>query len=146
VKTSYGAREVEALLPHRGHALFVREAEVEGSTVRGTCDWDAAHPHLQGHFPDYPIVPGVFLVEAAAQLAGVLIAAGNPGQPGVGLLAGVRRTLVHSPVAPGDTVTYELDVRANPGGIFDIKGVGRFADGSKAISLDLIIAVRVPTN
>lgn len=143
---AFSAEQVAGLLPHRGHALFVASAEVDGDTVRGECVWQREHPHLDGHFPQMPIVPGVFLIEAGAQLAGVLIAARHPGERGLGMLAGVRRTLVHRPVLPGDRIHFELDVRANPGGMFDAKGTGRFADGGKAVTLDLMVAVRAPAD
>mgnify|MGYP001606289747 CR=1 FL=1 len=65
------------LLPHRDHALFLLDAVVEGPHVTGTACWADSHPHLTGHFPGLPIVPGVFLIEAAAQLGGTASPAGG---------------------------------------------------------------------
>lgn len=133
---------IEKLLPHRGHALFVSRAQVQGHAVLSECCWGPGHPHLAGHFPDYAIVPGIFLIEAAAQTAGIAIAAENAGASGLGMLAAVRRALIHHPVHPGERITFELNVGGNTGNMYDVKGIGRFQDGRKAATMELVIAVR----
>ncbi|MFO3795766.1 MAG: 3-hydroxyacyl-ACP dehydratase FabZ family protein [Anaerolineales bacterium] len=130
-------------LPHRGHALFIQEATVEGNRVTGSTSWSAEHPIMQGHFPGQPIVPGVFLIEAAAQLAGVGITCENPGTAGLGMLASVRRALIHRPLLADEEVKYTLQFNANGNGMFSISGIG-WTSNSKVITVDLSIAVRVP--
>ncbi|WP_211440663.1 3-hydroxyacyl-ACP dehydratase FabZ family protein [Collimonas humicola] len=138
---SFDRAEIEALLPHRSHALFIADAVVDGAQVSGHAGWEVSHPHLSGHFPGNPIVPGVFLIEAGAQLAGVWIAAGNRQQAGLGMLAGVKRVLIHKPVVPGDRLSFELTVSHVSANFFDAAGVAVFADGAKAITLRITIAV-----
>jgi len=108
---SYGKKAIEDLLPHRGEALFLDDAVVEGSHVSTHATWTDSHPHLAGHFPGLPIVPGVFLIEAAAQSAGVLLASLGDGAARLGLLSGVRKSLIHRPVRPGERICFELDVK-----------------------------------
>lgn len=137
-----GAEAIESLIPHRGAALFVREATLEGEFVHGEVAWDAQHPVLQGHFPGQPIVPGVFLVEAAAQLAGVWIASTYPQTPGLGMLAGIRKVLVHSPLLAEQPVRFSLKVNGSAGGLFSVSGVGSGDQGQKVVTLDLLIVVK----
>lgn len=138
-------------LPHRGDALFVQSAEVEGSRVRGVARWSVRHPVLQGHFPEQAIVPGVFLIEAAAQLGGVWIARSHDGQQGLGVLASVRKALVHRLVMPDEFVHYDLQVAAAGERFFSVRGhacgaaseaEGRDAGDDKVLTIDLLIAVR----
>lgn len=138
-------------LPHRGDALFVQSAEVEGSSIRGEACWSAQHPVLQGHFPGQAIVPGVFLIEAAAQLGGVWIARSHAGRQGLGVLASVRKALVHRLVMPDERVRYELQLAAAGERFFSVRGhafgsataaEGAEAPDAKVLTIDLLIAVR----
>jgi len=138
-------------LPHRGDALFVQSAEVEGTSIRGEACWSALHPVLQGHFPRQAIVPGVFLIEAAAQLGGVWIARSHKGRQGLGVLASVRKALVHRIVMPDERVRYELQLAAAGERFFSVRGHaygsataadGRDAGDGKVLTIDLLIAVR----
>ena len=134
--------ELERFIPHKGHAFFLCDAEVEGWSVRGTASWVATHPHLQGHFPGMPIVPGVYLVEAAAQLAGVAIhcAAGDSRPAEIGVLAGVRKSSFHRFVVPGQRVQFDLQVKAVPASaMYMASGTGH-VDGAKVLTVDLTIA------
>ncbi len=136
------AEAVRGFLPHRGHALFVEGACVDGESIKGDVVWAADHPVLQGHFPGLPIVPGVFLIEAAAQLGGVWIASTHRDKTGLGMLASVRRALVHQPLPAGTGIRYALKVAASGASFFSVSGVGSLADGQKVVTLDLVIAVR----
>lgn len=140
-----GRTEIEALLPHRGAALFVEEAEVDGRRVVGTARWPAEHPHLGGHFPGFPIVPGVFLIEAAAQLGGIALAASSdapaPGER-LGMLAAVRRALLHRPIYPGEAVRYSLELSPVPrGAMCLVSGTASAENGDKVLTVELGIAV-----
>ena len=141
----------EDCLPHRGHALFVQQAVVAGASIRGEACWSADHPVLQGHFPGQAIVPGVFLIEAAAQLGGIWIARSHAGRQGLGVLASVRKALVHRLVLPQERVRYELQVAAAGDRFFSVRGQafgaattpdGGDAGDGKVLTVDLLIAVR----
>jgi beta-hydroxyacyl-ACP dehydratase FabZ len=66
--------EIRAILPHRYPFLLVdRIVELEADRVVGIKNVTANEPFFQGHFPDFPVMPGVLIVEAMAQTAGVLV-------------------------------------------------------------------------
>jgi 3-hydroxyacyl-[acyl-carrier-protein] dehydratase len=165
--THWGKREIEACLPHRDAALFISEAWLDeraasevapGRDVSGggIARWQADHAVLRGHFPELPIVPAVFLIEAAAQIAGVLmvqVARGirartvdlavplpRSGPSPLGMLSGLRKVLVHRPVQPLHDVRYELQLRPAGAGHHLVFGTGT-ADGHKVITLELMINV-----
>jgi 3-hydroxyacyl-[acyl-carrier-protein] dehydratase len=152
------AADIHRLLPHRGAALFIEEAwlhapEGDGQAAgAGRAAWHAAHPVLQGHFPGLSIVPGIFLVEAVAQLAGVLLAAAarrsaagtQAPSTRVGVLSAVRKSLIHCPVRPGERVDLDVLARSKGAGFFQVEGHGR-VDGRKAATVEVVIGVVDPS-
>jgi 3-hydroxyacyl-[acyl-carrier-protein] dehydratase len=90
------------LIPHRPPFLWVdRVIELEpGSRCVAVKFIDPAEPFFAGHFPDHAILPGVFLIEAAAQAAGVMMGASVPPSSGERLLAAVNRFKFLKPVHP----------------------------------------------
>lgn len=140
--------QIEDLIPHRGWALFVESACIDGLTVQGTARWDPAHPHLAGHFPGFPIVPGIFLIEAFAQLAGTaLVCNGLASANQVGMLTGVKRVVIHRPVLPDERVYYALTITHGADGRFFVAaGLGRNERQEKVITVDATIAIVDPSS
>lgn len=105
--------EIEGLIPHRPPFLWIDRVEELEPGVRCVAVKfvDPENPIFAGHFPDKPILPGVFLIEAVAQTAGVMLgsamqaAAGSKG--GVALLAAVNRFKFLKPVTPGQELRVE---------------------------------------
>lgn len=105
--------EIRAILPHRYPFLLVdRISELEaGRRVVGIKNVTANEPFFQGHFPDRPIMPGVLIIEAMAQVGGVLAFKSVPptGHPVV-YLTGVDKARFRKPVVPGDQLRFEVEV------------------------------------
>jgi beta-hydroxyacyl-ACP dehydratase FabZ len=105
--------DILKLLPHRYPFLLVdriREWE-SGQRIVGIKNVTVNEPFFQGHFPGRPIMPGVLILEAMAQVGGVLAFKSAPatGKPVV-YLTGVDQAKFRRPVIPGDQLRFEIDV------------------------------------
>lgn len=103
LKTTFTLEEIQALLPHRyPFALVDRILEyVPGERAVGLKNVTFNEPHFQGHFPGRPIMPGVLIVEAMAQVGGVVLTQ-MPGVEGLCMFAGIDKVRFRRPVVPGD--------------------------------------------
>jgi 3-hydroxyacyl-[acyl-carrier-protein] dehydratase len=101
VKTTYAAEEIHALLPHRyPFALVDRITEyIPGKRATGLKNVSFNEPHFQGHFPGRPIMPGVLIVEAMAQVGGVVLSQ-IPGVNGLCVFAGIDKVRFRRPWRP----------------------------------------------
>jgi len=96
--------DIENVIPHRAPFLWIdRVEELEPGVRCAAVKWiDPEEPALRGHFPARPILPGIFLIEAVAQTAGVMLGTAVPPEPGATpLLAAVNRFKFLKPVLPG---------------------------------------------
>lgn len=99
--------EIKKILPHRYPFLFVdRITKIEKNRIEGIKNVSIDEPFFQGHFPDYPIMPGVLIVEAMAQVGGILVLKRiektvRPGRMAA-LFMGIDKARFRKPVIPGD--------------------------------------------
>lgn len=111
--TVMDAVEVQSILPHRYPFLLVdRVVEFErGRRAVGLKNVTVNDPYFQGHFPGRPVFPGVLIVEALAQLGGVLAIRSSSveGSPIV-YLTGIDKARFRKPVIPGDQIRLEVEV------------------------------------
>ena len=103
---------IRDILPHRYPMLLVdRIVELEADRIVGIKNVTANEPFFMGHFPDFPVMPGVLIIEAMAQVAGVLVLKGIPDRKSkVVLLASVDSAKFRRPVVPGDQLRIEMRV------------------------------------
>ncbi len=103
-------QEISEILPHRYPMLMVdRILEITEDSIVGVKNVTANEPHFTGHFPGYPVMPGVMIIEAMAQVAGVLVAKLAPHTRGrIMFLASVEDAKFRRPVVPGDQLRVEM--------------------------------------
>jgi len=106
-------RDILAVLPHRYPFLLVDRivALEEGKRATGLKNVTFNEPFFQGHFPGNPIMPGVLIVEAMAQVGAVLLLRGVPDrQDKLVYFAGIDKAKFRRIVTPGDQVRFEVEV------------------------------------
>ena len=107
-------RSLSDFLPHRYPFLLVDRVTrlVPGKRVEGYKNVTINEPFFAGHFPDHPIMPGVLIVEAMAQVSGVLAMTTRETRPAESIfyLAGMDNTRFKRPVVPGDRLDMESEL------------------------------------
>ncbi len=108
--TSLDIQEILALLPHRYPMLMVdRIIDLTEDSIVGLKNVTVNEPHFTGHFPGLPVMPGVLIIEAMAQVAGILVGKLAPHTRGkVMFLASVEEAKFRKPVVPGDQLRIEM--------------------------------------
>lgn len=109
---------IQAYLPHRYPFLFVdRIVEIEQhKRAVGLKNVTYNEPFFRGHFPERPVMPGVLILEAMAQVAGVLAFYSLGGRRGhIPLFTGIDKAKFRTPVVPGDQLRLELEVTRRRG-------------------------------
>ncbi|MGR3803939.1 3-hydroxyacyl-ACP dehydratase FabZ [Marinibacterium profundimaris] len=112
---------IQRILPHRYPFLLVdKVVDIDGTnSARGIKNVTFNEPHFQGHFPGTPIMPGVTLVEAMGQTAGVMIGVGGNLVDREALIyfMSIDKCKFRRKVVPGDVVELEIKtLRGKPGG------------------------------
>jgi 3-hydroxyacyl-[acyl-carrier-protein] dehydratase len=115
--------EIRKILPHRYPFLLVdKVVELEpGKKTVAVKNVTANEPFFQGHFPEFPIMPGVLIVEALAQTAGIAIAVLDEFKGKLGVFASIEEMKMKKQVVPGDTLTLEAEILSNRMGVVKAK-------------------------
>ncbi len=109
----WDVRWIQTILPHRYPMLLVdRVLEIEPKKrIVAIKNFTINEEFFQGHFPGFPIVPGVLLVEAMAQVGGILVLQDDPDRADKLLIfMAIERARFRRPIVPGDQVRFEVDV------------------------------------
>ncbi len=123
--------EIMSYLPHRYPFLLVDKvlAFEEGVSIRALKNVTVNEPHFTGHFPDFPVMPGVLIVEAMAQVGGILAFQSAPkDQEFLVYFTGIDGVRFRKPVRPGDQLIFELTCLRRRGHMWKFKGEA-FVDG-----------------
>jgi len=113
VKQTMDINEIMAILPHRYPFLLIdRVLEITPKQrIVAIKNVTINEPFFQGHFPGYPIMPGVLIVEAMAQAGGALLLTEIPDRADkLMVFTGIEEAKFRRPVTPGDQVRFEVDV------------------------------------
>lgn len=102
--------EITAFLPHRYPMLMVdRIVEMTDNSIVGLKNVTSNEPFFSGHFPGFPVMPGVLIIEAMAQVGGLLVGKLAPHTRGkIMFLASVEEAKFRKPVVPGDQLRLEM--------------------------------------
>ncbi len=118
-----GRQEIEDRIPHRDPFLWIDSVESLAAGARCVAYKfiDPGLPFFAGHFPGRPVLPGIFIIEAVAQTAGVML--GNTGgSDGQALLASVSRFKFLKPVEPGAQLRIETRLLIRQGSLAIVEG------------------------
>jgi UDP-3-O-[3-hydroxymyristoyl] N-acetylglucosamine deacetylase/3-hydroxyacyl-[acyl-carrier-protein] dehydratase len=139
-----GIEEIMKVLPHRYPFLLVdRVVEIEeGKRIVGIKNVTINEPFFQGHFPGHPIMPGVLIIEAMAQVGGMLLmgAVSDPEKKVV-YFTSLNNVKWRRPVKPGDQLRFELDLLQVRGMMCKMHGVAR-VDGEVVAEAEMGAMVR----
>ncbi len=146
MESSFSAQrinEILKVLPQRYPFLLVdRILETDGTThMVGLKNVTVNEPFFQGHFPDHPVMPGVLLVEALAQVGVILLLSGDSSrQSKLVYFSGIDKCRFRQPVVPGDQLRIEVDVVRQRDRYFKMKGQA-LVDGNVVVEAELSCSV-----
>jgi 3-hydroxyacyl-[acyl-carrier-protein] dehydratase len=128
--------QIKKLIPHRAPFLLIDRVEhvVLDSEATGIKMVSGNEPYFAGHFPDFPVMPGVLIVEALAQTASVIVAATTPDVTAGKLVffTTVEKARFRQPVRPGDVVKLHVVKNTNKGPLW--KFVGKASVDGKLVA------------
>ncbi|WP_407689989.1 3-hydroxyacyl-ACP dehydratase FabZ [Risungbinella massiliensis] len=140
-------QEIMKTIPHRYPFLLVDKiVEVDpGKKAIGEKNVTINEPFFQGHFPDYPVMPGVLIVEALAQVGAFAALSMEENKGKIGFLTGLDKFRFREQVRPGDVLRLEVEMTRVKGPIGKGHGIARVGD-KVAAEGDLMFAILDPTN
>jgi UDP-3-O-[3-hydroxymyristoyl] N-acetylglucosamine deacetylase/3-hydroxyacyl-[acyl-carrier-protein] dehydratase len=143
-KAMYTIEDIMKVLPHRYPFLLVdRILEIEeNKRIVGLKNVTINEPFFQGHFPGHPIMPGVLIIEAMAQVGGMLLLGSVPDpDTKVVYFMSLDNVKFRRPVKPGDQLRFELDVVQLRGTVCKMRGIGK-VDGETVVEADMAATIR----
>ena len=137
-----GPEEILRILPHRPPFLFVDRILGCEPGVRAVGIKCVAHnePFFTGHFPGRPIMPGVLIIEALAQVGAIALLSLPDFAGRIALFGGVDDVRFRRPVVPGDVLRLELEITRRVGRLGKGRGLAT-VDGERAAEAELTFAI-----
>lgn len=135
---------IKKILPHRYPFLLVdRILEINDKKVTGIKNVTVNEPFFQGHFPGMPIMPGVLIIEAMAQVGGVA-ALNIPDNTGkLAYFMSIKEAKFRKPVVPGDQLVIEVDILKRKLSFMQARAVAK-VDGEIATEAEFMFAFVTP--
>ena len=125
-RTELDIERILQILPHRWPFVLVDRVTdvVPGERIRGHKCVTFNEPWFQGHFPKHPIMPGVLVIEALAQIGGILAYATEPFDEETNLLyfLGIDKAKFRRPVVPGDRLDLEVTIMQHRTNVWKLRG------------------------
>ncbi|ASN04087.1 3-hydroxyacyl-ACP dehydratase FabZ [Virgibacillus necropolis] len=136
-------QEIKETIPHRYPFLLVdKVTEIEeGKSVAGLKNVTINEPFFQGHFPDYPVMPGVLILEALAQVGAIAVLGIEKNKGKIGFLVGIDKCRFKRQVKPGDQLKLEVEIIRIKGPIGKGKAVAS-VDGEIACEAEIMFAIQ----
>jgi len=139
--------EITKIIPHRYPFLLVdRIIELElNEKIVGIKNVTANEPFFQGHFPGEPIMPGVLVVEAMAQVGGIMARLSIPGvmekeNPDPIRFVAIDKVKFRRPVIPGDQIRFEIEALRTGSRVWKVAGKA-LVDGSLVVAATLVATI-----
>ncbi|MGG3006224.1 3-hydroxyacyl-ACP dehydratase FabZ [Geobacillus stearothermophilus] len=135
-------QQIQAIIPHRYPFLLVdRILEIEeGKRAVGIKNVSANEAYFAGHFPEYPVMPGVLIVEALAQVGAVVLLQSEENRGRLAFFAGIDNCRFKRQVKPGDQIRLEVEILRARGAIGKGKGTAT-VDGELVCETELMFAL-----
>jgi 3-hydroxyacyl-[acyl-carrier-protein] dehydratase len=134
-------QQIKNVIKHRYPFLLVdRIVEMEeGKSAVGIKNVTANEEFFNGHFPDFPVMPGVLIIEALAQVAGIVMLSKKENQGRLGFLAGIDNCRFRRQVVPGDQLRLEVEITRLKGSIGKGRGIAT-VEGEVVCETELLFA------
>lgn len=135
-------KEIRDILPHRYPFLLVDKIiELEpGKSAVGIKNVTVNEPFFQGHFPEFPIMPGVLIVEALAQTAGIAVSVLEENKGRLGVFASIENIKFKYQVQPGDILRLETEILSSKMGVIKAR-VKAAVEGKTAAEGEIKLAL-----
>lgn len=133
--------EIKKIIQHRYPFLLIDKIlEIEqGKKATAIKNVTANEEFFKGHFPDYPVMPGVLIVEALAQVSAVVMLSKEENRGKLGFLAGIDHCRFKKQVHPGNQLVLEVEITRIKGSIGKGRGIAK-VDGEIVCETELIFA------
>lgn len=138
-----GINEIKKIIPHRAPFLLIdRIDEMEpGVRIKGFKNVTYNEPFFNGHFPEEPVMPGVLIIEALAQVGAVLILSEEKNLGKTAFFAGIDGAKFKDKVVPGDSLVLELEM-IKIKGPFGIGKATAYKNGKVCVQAQLTFAIQ----
>ncbi len=137
-----GINEIKEIIPHRYPFLLVDKVTelVPGISATGIKNTTATEYFYQGHFPNYPVMPGVLVIEALAQIGAIAMLSLPENKGKTALFGGIKNARFKRQVVPGDQLVLSCEIKKSRGRV-GFGSVKATVDGKVACMGDISFAI-----